>query len=173
MARMVLSGAGAVVGGIFGGQFGASVGWIAGSILGNILFPQEGQDITNEGPRLQDKTVSSSAYGTSISIAYGTLRVPGNIIWSSGIEEVKNTEQHTSGGKGGGSQSTQTVITYSYFASFAIAFAEGPADGILRLWADSKLIYDKTGTTEEELTKTEQIAGRAGPDIIWRFYPGD
>lgn len=164
MARLALAGGGALVGGLLGGQFGASVGWAAGSLIGGMLFPEETQDVVVEGPRLADKQVSSAAYGRSIAIGYGTIRTAGNLIWSSGIEEVKNTETtSTGGGKGGGGGgASQTTVTYSYYASFAIAFAEGPAEDVLRVWADSKLIYDKTGT------------GRVTNETInWRFYYGD
>ena len=32
----------------------------------------------------------------------------------------------------------------TYFASLALSFGEGPAEDVLRIWADGKLIYDKT-----------------------------
>ena len=101
-----------------------------------------------EGPRLGDLTVTSSAYGAPIAIAYGTLRLAGNMIWSSGISEQRNVARSQAGGKGGGGAS-QTAVSYAYTASFAIAFAEGPAEDVLRLWADGKLIYDKTGASPD------------------------
>src|SRR5690606_18891335 len=67
-----------------------------------------------------------------------------------------------SGGKGGG-RSTQTSISYSYFASFALSFGEGPAEDVLRIWADGKLIYDKTGSSPDV----------AKPNLRFRFYPGN
>jgi hypothetical protein len=33
-------------------------------------------------------------------------------------------------------------VEYRYFASFAVAFAEGPAAGLVRLWAGEKLLAD-------------------------------
>ncbi len=77
---------------------------------------------------------------------YGTLRLAGNMIWSSGITEQRNVARSQTGGKGGASAS-QTAVSYAYTASFAIVFAEGPAEDVLRLWADGKLIYDKTGAS--------------------------
>lgn len=163
MAQLAIGGAGALVGGLIGGPFGASVGWMAGSLIGTMLFPAEGQDIRNEGPRLQDKRVSASSYGEAIAICYGTMRVAGNMIWSTGIEEEKNVSESSQGGGkgGGGGGTTTTTITYSYFASFAMAFAEGTADDLLRVWADGKLIYDKTGTGKI-----------TNEGINWRFYNG-
>ncbi|HEX6987280.1 MAG TPA: hypothetical protein VF170_18020, partial [Planctomycetaceae bacterium] len=125
-------------------------------------FPRKGPDIVTEGPRLGDLAVTSSAYGAPISIGYGTLRMSGNMIWSAGIREQKNVSRTRAGGKGGGG-TTQTSVSYSYFASFALSFGEGPAEDVLRIWADGKLIYDKTG----------QKADVAKGGLKFRFYPGD
>jgi len=156
MAILVALG-GAALGNAIG--IGANAGWIIGSIVGTLLFPQ-GQNTTVEGPRLGDLTVTSSAYGAPITNAWGTMRMAGNVIWSTGIEEVKN-KKTVSGGKGGGP--SQTSITYDYFATFALALAAGEAGDLLRIWADGKLIYDKTDTDSDELVKL---------DVKFRFYTG-
>ncbi len=65
----------------------------------------------------------------------------GNVIWSPGIAERRQEE--TAGGKGGGV--SQTTVTYRYTADFRVALCEGPAEAILRIWADGKLIADFTG----------------------------
>ncbi|MFN3315050.1 MAG: hypothetical protein ACK46Q_16535, partial [Hyphomonas sp.] len=85
----------------------------------------------------------------------------GNMIWSSGIREQQNVTRTRSGGKGSGG-ATQTSVTYSYFASFALSFGEGPAEDVLRIWADGKLIYDKTGASPDV----------AKPDLKFRFHSG-
>ncbi len=139
---------------------GASAGWIVGSIIGGLLFPSGGGDPV-EGPRLGDLSVTSSAYGAPIQKSFGTIRMAGNIIWSTGIEEVKSTKKQSTGGKGGGS--SQTQVTYEYFSTFALSFGEGEADDVTRLWADGKLIYDKTGSGDE-ITKI---------GLSFRFYPGN
>jgi hypothetical protein len=133
---------GAAVGALFGAP---QLGWIAGAAIGGLVFPHKGPSV--EGPRLGDLSVSSSAYGMPIPILYGTMRVAGNMIWSSGIREHRHKEKV--GGKGGGGQ---TNISYTYTASFQMALSEGPADDVLRIWADSKLIYDKTTTTAAPVT---------------------
>lgn len=122
---------------------------IAVSLLAAYLFAPEGQDITQEGPKLDDLNVTSSAYGKNINLAYGTARLNGNIIWSPGIEEVAETTTQEQGKGGGGGSVTQT--TYTYFGTFALAIAEGQADRILRIWADNKLIWDATGPSPEEV----------------------
>ncbi len=159
MAILVAAG-GAVLGSAVG--VGWQAGWLVGSVVGNLLFPAKGQNITTEGPRLGDLTVSSSAYGAAIAIGYGTLRMAGNMIWSSGIREQKNVTRMDAGGKGGGGGGSQTAITYSYFASFALSFGEGPAEDVLRIWADGKLIYDKTGANPDV----------SKPDLRFRFHTG-
>ena len=124
-------------------------GWLIGSIVGNLLFPQSGPETVSEGPRLGDLSVTGSAYGAPIPIAYGTLRMAGQMIWSAGIAEQKNVSTTRTGGKGGGGGASHTSVTYAYFASFALAFGEGPADDVLRIWADGKLIFDKTGANQQ------------------------
>lgn len=93
-----------------------------------------------EGPRLKDLSVSTSAYGQTVIHGYGTTRVGGNMIWALPIREQRTREKV--GGKGGRSQK---VITYTYYGTFAVAVGEGPIEAILRIWADSKLVYDRGG----------------------------
>lgn len=158
MAVLVAIG-GAALGSAVG--IGASTGWLIGSVVGQLLFPPRGSSTQVEGPRLGDLAVTSSAYGAPIPIGYGTLRMAGSLIWSAGLREQRNVSKTRSGGKGGG-RSTQTTVTYSYFASFALAFGEGPADDVLRLWADGKLIYDATGGSPDV----------AKPTLKFRFHGG-
>ena len=152
MAPLGFAVAGAAVGAMFGMP---QLGWIAGAAIGGLMFPAKGP--STEGPRLGDLSVSSSAYGMPIAIIYGTMRMAGNMIWSSGIIEKKTRQK--AGGKGGGKQ---TMTSYTYFASFLLAFGEGPAEDVLRLWADGKLIYDKS-TPTGNTTK---------PGLTLRFHPG-
>jgi hypothetical protein len=159
MAILVAVG-GAALGSAVG--VGWQAGWLVGSVVGSLLFPAKGASVTTEGPRLGDLAVSSSAYGAPIAIGYGTLRMAGNMIWSSGIREQQNVTRTRSGGKGGG-RSTQTAISYAYFASFALGFGEGPAEDVLRIWADGKLIYDKTGSSPDV----------AKPNLRFRFHAGN
>lgn len=142
MTRLVIQ----LVGGFIGAQLGVGfgVGAFIGGIIGNFLFPTKLPTII--GPRLNDLTVNSSAYGRVIPINYGTPLVGGNIIWSTGLEEVRTETTQGGGGSGGGP--TQTTVTFTYFADFAIAFGRGtePANQEIeaygKIWADTKLIYD-------------------------------
>lgn len=154
MAVLAVAGLGALGTSALG--FGWQAGWLIGSAVGSSLFGPKLPD--QEGPRLSDLSVSSSAYGAPIPIVYGTMRMSGNVIWSSGLREEKTSQKI--GGKGGGGQK---ATTYSYYTSLALAFAEGPADGLLRLWADGKLILDR-GDASPEISK---------PWLKLRFYAGD
>jgi hypothetical protein len=120
-------------------NFGIGLAFIAAGILLNLLFPVDLPD--QEGFRLDDLRVSGSAYGKPINLGYGTVRINGNIIWSLPLIEVINTETVGENlfGKGG-----QDITEYTYFATFAMALAEGPADSILKIWANNKLIWDST-----------------------------
>lgn len=160
MARLAVSLAGAAAGFAIGGPTGARLGFTAGSILGNVLFPADSGG-GREGPRLGDLQVSASTYGQPIPKAYGTVRLAGNCFWATPLKEVRNVSRESSGGKGGTSQSS-TSTTYSYFADFALAFAEGQADDVIRIWADGKLIYDKSGTGS--------LVRKSG--LKFRFYGG-
>lgn len=112
----------------------ASLGLSVGTTIGNLAFHQK-----LPLPPLQDLNVSSSANGAPIPFGYGTVRLGGQLIWCPGIQYTTKTQSAGGGGSGGGSNST-----YSYYASFAVAFGEGPAS-LGRVWADSKIIYDPKG----------------------------
>ena len=96
-----------------------------------------------------------------LPIAYGTVRMAGNIIWATPIRQQKNV-QTTRTGKGGVRQKT-TTTTYTYYATFALALAEGPAANVLRIWADTQLVYDAS-------TGSDTIRR---PGFRFRFYPGN
>ena len=164
--RLGLTLGGGLLGRAFGGPIGGAIGAIAGSVLGNVLFPADGpDDIINEGPRLGDLAVTSSTFGAPIFIGYGTMKLSGNMVWATPLEEVRTVTESggDSGGKGGApDEPTTTNVTYSYFGSFAIGFAEGTADRFVRIYADSKLIYDASETGFDTI--------RAG--FTTRFYKG-
>lgn len=131
MAKLGIAFAGAALGFFLGGPLGAQIGFSLGGLLGGALFPGK----IPSGPRLQDLNVSAATNGVPIPIGYGTQRVPGNIIWAPPLVEHSKKQSV----KGGPKQTT-----YSYTASFAVAFGEGPAQ-LGRVWFDSKIVYDPTG----------------------------
>lgn len=138
MGRLLVAVAGAVIGSFFGAP---QLGFLAGNLLGSVLFPEKGPD----GPRLENLDVTSSAFGQMIPIGFGTVRVNGNIIMGDKLKEVKRE-----GGKGmGGAEGT----TYEYYWSGLVSFGEGPASEVLRIWADTKVVYDKRPDTGRQKQK--------------------
>lgn len=140
MASLVLGAAGAAVGSFFG-PLGTSIGWAVGAGIGNALFPGKGQD----GPRLSDLKVHNSSYGQMIPITYGTVRIAGCVIWSTDRVE----HEHHSGGKGGPEETS-----YTYTISFAVGICEGPIGGVLRIWADSRLVWDPATMDQDDFPFT-------------------
>ncbi len=140
MATVVLQYAGAalgtLVGGPIGGIIGRAAGAVAGSLIDQQLFGAGKKRI--EGPRLNDLRVMSSEEGTPIPDIYGRMRVAGQVIWATNLEEVVETSTDKASSKGSG---PKTKITeYTYFANFAIGLCEGEVDYVGRVWADGREI---------------------------------
>jgi hypothetical protein len=141
MAALLLSTAGAAVGGMFG-PIGTMAGRLAGAYAGNLidhaLFGSKSTRNT-EGPRLADLDVMASTEGAPIPRVYGRVRLSGEMIWATRLEEVVTTREEESGsGKGGGGGATTSATTYAYFANFAVGLCEGPIGRVARIWADGK-----------------------------------
>ncbi len=148
MAILAIGLAGAGLGSAIG--IGASLGWMGAVMAGNMLLGGKGQTI--EGPRLDDLSVQSSAYGSPIPLVYGSMRIAGNIIWANPIKEKRKKKK--AGGKGGGGP---TQVSYSYSASFAVGLCAGPIETVLRIWADTKLVYDATAANDKAVSKYPSV----------------
>jgi hypothetical protein len=151
-AKTALALTGAVVGGMLGGPRGAQAGFALGSLAGGMI---DGQP-TQYGPRITDTRVSVSTYGVMVPVVYATMRVAGQVIWSTDIQEHK--KEIDMGSKGGTEQ-----VMYWYDISCAVGLCEGPMAGVLRIWADSKLVYD----ARPDATKAQKY------DQPIRIYLGD
>lgn len=116
-----------VLGFLIAGPAGFSFGFTLGGLIGALLFPND----PIKGPRVNDLEVQISTYGAAIPIAYGSVRIAGNLIWARDIFEDEDSEKVSIG---------QEEITYEYFAWFSVMFCEGPVV-FKRVWADSKLIW--------------------------------
>jgi hypothetical protein len=145
MAQLAVAAAGAALGSAVGMPY---LGFALGSMLGGVLFPQDGPpDQIQEGPRLHDLKVQSSAHGAMLPLVYGTVRIAGNVIWAADLEEQVVTETTSaSGGKGGGGSVTSTTRSYIYFASFAVGLCAGPIASVERVWANGTLVHDDTSS---------------------------
>ena len=151
--QLLLGAAGALVGSAFGMP---QAGWLAGVMIAGVVDPMV---IRQQGPRLDDLKVQTSTWGKMIPIIYGSMRVAGNVIWSSDLHETKHTE---SGGKGG----PQTeATTYTYSVNVAVSICMGPVFGIRKIWANGKVIY----TAESSASATAILASRSNH---LRIYTG-
>jgi hypothetical protein len=139
MATVVLSYAGAALGTFLGGPIGGIIGRAVGGLAGSFLDQQLlGSTRRIEGPRLTDLRIMASEEGAAIPVLWGHMRVAGQVIWSTNLEEVAATNTSKASGKGGGAKTRTT--SYSYFGNFAVGLCEGEIDGIGRVWADGKLL---------------------------------
>jgi GTA TIM-barrel-like domain/Putative phage tail protein len=140
MATVVLQYAGAALGTLVGGPIGGIIGRAAGAIAGSVIDQQllGGGNRRVEGPRLNDLRVMASEEGAPIPDVYGRMRIAGQVIWATNLEEVVETSTEKASSKG---SSQKTSITqYVYFANFAVGLCEGEADYVGRVWADGKEI---------------------------------
>lgn len=164
MAALVLSAVGGSIGGSAFGAVGAFGGRIAGAIGGNLIdraiFGGKTDPSTRnvEGPRLADLDVMAATEGAPIPRVYGRVRLSGQVIWATRLEEIVSTRTETSGGgtsgggggkgdifsggSGGGSAAAPatatTTATYAYYANFAVGLCEGEIARVSRVWADGK-----------------------------------
>jgi hypothetical protein len=139
-----------------GNPLGASLGYAVGATAAGAIDRANADPL--RGPRLQDPNVSASTYGLPIPRVWGARRLPGNMIWSSGLVE----SEHETGGKGGGDGKGPRQVAYEYSASFCMGFCAGPAAAVLRIWMDNQLVYDARGTGEEPAVK----------GLVFRFHGG-
>ncbi|MGD9922334.1 MAG: glycoside hydrolase/phage tail family protein, partial [Pseudorhodoplanes sp.] len=147
MASLVLSAAGSALGGALFGPAGAFAGRLAGAVGGSLIdqrlfSPVSAAAPIHEGPRLRDLDIMVSTEGAPIPRVYGRVRVAGQVIWATALEEKVKTRTEAAGGAGGkgadpAPQGT-TTRTYSYFANIAVGLAEGPVAHLARVWADGK-----------------------------------
>lgn len=164
MSSLVLGVAGAAI----GAQFGfASLGWSIGSAVGTMMERRE--KTTVYGPRVTDLRSQVSTYGASIPLAWGNIRLAGNIIWMQNIREhALRKKVSGGGGKGGGGSSSTTYVTYTYTVSLAVSICRGPITGIRRIWADGEMIYDNSSNAGVGgIVATNILAGYV------RIYLGD
>jgi len=153
MATLVLTAAVSATGitGVGGALLGLGAA-VAGNLIDRALFGRgdvsSSSVVAREGPRLREMHITASTEGAPVSRLWGRSRLGGEMIWATRFREVKKTTSTTtttttSGGKGGGgstqtSSTTTNTTTYHYFCSFAVAFCEGPAASLGRVWADGK-----------------------------------
>ncbi len=138
MATLVLS----AVGNAVGGPVGAAIGAFVGSKIDRAVFTPGGAR-SHEGPRLADLAVQASSLGAPIPVVFGSARIAGNVLWSTGLVEKRSETRQSSGGKGG--KPSTTSVTFSYSVSLAVGLSARVIRHIRRIWADGKLLRDSDG----------------------------
>ncbi len=146
MATVVLQYAGAALGTLVGGPLGGLIGRAIGGIAGNFVDQQlfGGGTKRSEGPRLTDLRVLASEEGAAVPVMWGRMRLSGQVIWATNLEEEAKTDTQKASSKGGPSAKS---TTYSYYANLAVGLCEGEIDGVGKVWADGKLIDIASFTT--------------------------
>lgn len=118
------------------------MGLLAATAVGGFMLRKKVSD--KQAGKLNDLKVSGSTYGKGIPIIWGTMRVTGNMIWSTDFEEEKHYVNSKGKDKTGKKKDDKKgTPVYEYFANFSMGLCEGPVDELLRIWADGNLIYDK------------------------------
>lgn len=155
----------AIIGGIIGfvvsgfNPMGAVYGAQIGLLAGTALFPTQLPGVY--GPRMEDLATTQAQLGGPVPIVYGTIAVPGTVIFLSCVEERSETEEV--GGKGA---PEQTVTTYTYFQTIALGLCEGPIAGVLRIWENGELKYDmreqQPGETAEQYADRIEMSSEYG-----------
>ena len=128
MAQVILSSVGAAIGGPLGAVAGAALGGLVDQAAINALTPAR-----QVGPRIPELRLTGAAEGAPLPCVFGRARVGGQVIWAARFRETR-VEGRVGGSKG------QKTARYAYSLSFAVAVAEGPIDGVGRVWADGKVM---------------------------------
>jgi hypothetical protein len=147
MAQVILASVGKAIGGPFGGVAGAVIGGLVDQTAISALVPSPTRQV---GPRIPELRLTGAAEGAPLPCVFGRARVGGQVIWAARFRE-RRVEGRVGGSKG------QKTTSYAYSLSFAVAVAEGPIDGIGRVWADGKVMDATTfamrvhrGTEDQE-----------------------
>jgi hypothetical protein len=157
--------AGAIVGGIIGfvasgftpmgAMYGIQLGLLAGMALSPTELPRQ------FGPRMEDLQTTSAQVGAPVVRSWGTMAVPGTVMWLGAIEEVATTTEVDSGTFG----PEQSVTSYSYYQSIAIGLVGNEISGIQRVWENGELMYDIRGQQDNETS--EEFSERMEASRQW------
>lgn len=157
----------------------AGVGWFIGMTVGQLLsLESETTESATVGPRRTEFRGLFSKFGTPIPKGYGTVRLNGNVIWASPVEEELHIERNCVSQQTGGFfgffdrevTSCSTVATYHYKQSFAVAFAQGPCEQFVRIWAQGTPLWNNSDTNITQDATDAAATGRpesiAGPATL-------
>lgn len=132
---------------------GAALGATIGGVIGALTYSPD--PVTQFGSRLSDIRPTTSQYGTPIPYIWGAMRVPGVVAWMPNLteEETRNTPPGTN----------TVLVEYIYRANVFVLLCKGttPGDpamtGVRKIWADGKLILDRSVLPPEQYGSFEFI----------------
>lgn len=172
---------------LFSGMGLLKVGFLAASTVGSMIMNGKKEP----SGKLNDLKVSTSTYGRGISMAWGVVRVTGNMFWATDFEQ---SVKWVGGKKGSDKKKKGAQPVYVYHANFAMGLCVGPVSRVLRIWADGNLIYDPFNRRlmDDDYTDDDKVVGPGfssqqqggtkkdsmkgaddgGGSFNFRFYPG-
>ncbi len=96
-----------------------------------------GQSTSTVAEKLAGIQLQTSSYGGPVALAYGTCRIPANLLMYDDFKAIPHTTAQTVGKGGGGSTMSNTTFTYEALVMAGIC--EGPIAGINRVWKDKEV----------------------------------
>lgn len=156
-----------VVGAAIGYEFGyPQLGLVLGSLAGQALFPTQLPGIT--GPKISDLATTTAELGGPVPWVFGTIAVPGTVIYLGELITISTT---THQGKGGPQQSS---TSFSYSQTLGVGLCKGTV-GLMRIWENGELVYDirpqQAGESDDAFTARAKAASKYAQGFV--FYPGD
>lgn len=137
--QLLVGGLGAAVGAAIPG-----VGWMMGlsigMTVGGLVFPPKLGSALQRTDRLNLNRVHP---GEPIPRVWGRARVPGQLLWAG---DAYSVEEREGGGKGAGKGGSYT--TEELYCSLAIGIAQGPIEGLRRIWMNKEIVYERDGSPE-------------------------
>jgi hypothetical protein len=100
-----------------------------------------GTTISTTDTRINSMRIQQSAYGLCQPLLYGKTRVAANMFWYGDFLATPHTTVTKSGGKGGGSKTSNT--TFSYSASLMLGLCENQIKKIGLIWVDKEQYVPK------------------------------
>ena len=97
--------------------------------------------ISTTDTRINSMRIQQSAYGLCQPLVYGKTRIAANMFWYGDFLATPHTTVTKSGGKGGGSKTSNT--TFSYSASLMLGLCENQIKKIGLIWVDKEQYVPK------------------------------
>ncbi len=144
MATLVLGGIGSAIGGsltstILGATAGKFIGSTIGKSIDGSIFGSS-RRYTSDKP-LRDIYIQGTEHGSVIPIVLGTVKIAGNIIWTSKLKKHITTHNTRTGSKI--RRIKQSHTSYIYTISLAIGICNGPISSVAQIWANDILLHDQ------------------------------